>query len=399
MAHRFSSRLEWELPSNALARLLARKRDAGARILDLTESNPTRVGLTGNGGEILSALTDSRALVYEPSPAGLASARQAVSGYYAARGFHVAPDRILLTAGTSEAYAWLLKLLADPGDEILVPRPSYPLFEFLARLESASVRQYPLHYHDGWWMDLDALEAAITPRTRAVVVVNPNNPTGSFLKREETARLVALCAERELAILADEVFSDYPLAEDLRRVRSLVDVEQALVFCLSGLSKVAGLPQMKLGWIVAGGPPPRRREALSKLELIADTYLSVGAPVQHAAARLLRLCDDFQRRLLSRLHQNLELLRQSTDRLLAVEGGWYAVVRAPLSRSDEEWALALLEDDDLLVQPGYFYDFGVESLLVVSLLPEPAVFGEALRRLLGRLAAAPVSSARSAPNE
>jgi len=380
----FSSRLDWELPSNALSLLLAEKRARGGAILDLTESNPTRAGLDYDSAAILAALADPAALTYEPAPAGLPAAREAVASYYATRGERVSPDRVVLTASTSEAYSLAFKILADPGDEVLVPRPSYPLFDYLARLESLTVRQYPLHYHDGWWIDFPVLESAIGPRTRAVVVVNPNNPTGSFLKREESNRLLDLAERHSLAIISDEVFADYAFAVDENRVESLADARRGLVFCLSGLSKIIGLPQLKLGWIVVSGAEHLQRQALARLELIADTYLSVGAPVQHAAARLLRLREQLQAQLIRRLRGNLEQLQQSSAHTLAVEGGWYAIIRPPALRTEEQWALSLLQDDDVLVQPGYFYDFETEPFLVLSLLPPPASFREGLARLLRR---------------
>jgi alanine-synthesizing transaminase len=382
----FSSRLDWDLRPNRIAVLLAERRRSGAAVLDLTESNPTQAGLDYPEGEILDALNDPRALVYEPAPAGLEEARAAVASYYSG----VSPERIVLTASTSEAYGYLFKLLAGPGDEVVVPRPSYPLFEFLARLESVGVVQYPLTYQGGWRIDFDALESALTPRTRAVVLVNPNSPTGSFLKRDELTRLTALARTRELAIISDEVFADYGFAPDTARVRTLASTEEALTFCLSGLSKIAGLPQMKLGWIVAAGPEELRRRALERLELIADTYLSVCAPVQHAAARWIEAGARVREQIASRVRQNLDWLRRavvgSALDVLDVEGGWYATVRVPRTRSEEEWALDLLERDGVLVQPGFFYDFEAEAFLVLSLLTPPGVFREGVTRLLARTA-------------
>jgi aspartate/methionine/tyrosine aminotransferase len=373
----FSSRLDWDLRPNRLSILLDAKRSAGAPVLDLTESNPTRAGFHYPGAQILEAICDPRSLLYEPLPAGSVEARAAVAGYYRARGHDVAPERILITASTSESYAWLFKLLANPGDEVLVPRPSYPLFEFLAALESVRVVQYPLRYDGAWSVDFEALESRLTPRTRAIVLVNPNNPTGSFLKRDELARLVAL----GIPLISDEVFSDYELRQDPARVSTLVDVEAPLAFCLSGLSKIAGLPQMKLGWIVAGGP------AVERLELIADTYLSVSAPMQNALLRLLEAGAAVQRQIARRTASNLELLRQalgadSACRVLDVEGGWYATLRIPRTRTEEEWTLLLLERENVLVQPGFFYDFESEAYLVLSLLTPPEVFREGLARVL-----------------
>jgi aspartate/methionine/tyrosine aminotransferase len=386
----FSSRFPWDIGGNAdlqtnrLTRLLAVRRRAGARILDLTESNPTHASLA-YPAEILSALQDPRALLHEPAPAGAAHARQAVASYYRDRGQSVDISRILLTASTSEAYAYLFRLLANPGDQVLAPRPSYPLFEFLAHMESVEPRQYPLVYQGAWSIDLEALGAAITDRTRAVVLVNPNNPTGSYVKRHELEALVRLCAARRIALISDEVFSDYAFAPDATRVETLAGVEECLTFSMSGLSKIAGLPQMKLGWIVASGPRDLRREAFEKLEWIADTYLSVSTPVQCAAARLLKLGDDIRRQIRERCAENLAAAREalggSAGNILAVEGGWYITVQVPKTRTEEEWALELLEREDVLVQPGFFYDFETEAFLIVSLLTAPQVFNEGIKRL------------------
>ena len=380
----FSSRFHWDLRPNRLARALAEKRRAGARLLDLTESNPTRAGID-YPPEILAAFDDPAMLAYAPAPAGARRAREAVAAYYAARGERVEPERILLTASTSEAYAYLFKLLADPGEHVLVPRPSYPLFEFLAAMESIEVRPYPLAYHGGWSIDLDALETAISPRTRAVALVHPNNPTGSYVKRFELESLARLGAGRGIAIVSDEVFSDYAFAPDPQRVATLAGFDECLGFAMSGLSKVAGLPQMKLGWIVVSGPPALRAEAMEKLEWIADTYLSVGTPVQCAASKLLAAGEAVRRRIRRRTADNLTharaILAGSAANILAVEGGWYIAVQLPRIRSEEEWALELLERENVQTQPGFFYDFESEAYLVVSLLTQPEVFREGVARL------------------
>ncbi|HLK22291.1 MAG TPA: pyridoxal phosphate-dependent aminotransferase [Bryobacteraceae bacterium] len=383
----FSSRLDWAAVPNKLARMLEGKRSAGVQILDLTESNPTAAGLSYGSDQIVESFADARWLRYEPAPAGIVAAREAVSQYYSNR---VPMGRILLTASTSEAYGFLFKLLADPGDEILAPRPSYPLFDFLAALDSVRIVQYPLIYHGRWSIDFEAMAARVTPRTRAIVIVNPNNPTGSFLKKPELTQLAAFCKERDLAILSDEVFSDYGLEEDPERVRSLTEREDVLSFSFSGLSKVAGLPQLKLGWIVVNGPETLRAQAFERLELIADTYLSVGAPVQWAAAALLDLREGIQREIQQRVRRNLEFLRatigaSSPWRVLDVEGGWYAVLEGPRIHTEENWVLSLLEQDNVLVQPGFFFDFEREAFLILSLLTRPDVFEEGVRRILGRI--------------
>ena len=383
----FSRRLNWDAPPNPLSLLLEEKKRAGARVLDLTESNPTRGGFHYPERAILDALADPAALRYDPDPRGLDCAREAVSRYYAQRGAVVEPSQILLTASTSEAYAYLFKLLADPGDEVLIPRPSYPLFEFLARLESVAVRLYSLRYDGAWHIDFDSLEKAIDGRTRAVVVVNPNNPTGSFVKRDEAERLQALAQRHDLAIISDEVFSDYAFGEDPNRAKTVIGARGALTFCLSGLSKIAGLPQMKLAWMACGGK--NHEPALRKLEWIADTYLSVSAPVQAALFQILEGSTDVRDQIRRRTASNLALLREQTSGsaagVLEVEGGWYAILRVPQTRSEEEWVTTLLRERDVLGQPGFFYDFESEAFLVLSLLTEGETFQEGVRRLVFHL--------------
>ncbi len=379
----FSSRLRWDLRPNRIAVALASRT---APVLDLTESNPTRAGLN-YPEEIPAALADARSLQYEPAPAGLPAAREAVASAYAEAGISLASSRFILTSGSSESYAWLFKLLADPGDEVLIPRPSYPLFEFLAALESVRTVPYALSYYGAWALDVHEIERLITPRTRAVVVVNPNNPTGSFLKRHEYEALAALCSGRGLAVISDEVFAGYAFAPDPNRVICAAASDTVLAFSLGGLSKMAGLPQMKLGWIAAGGPEPLRTQALERLELIADTYLSVGTPVQHAAPRLIQAGASVGRQIAARIQRNVGALRRRAGGacdLLNVEGGWYAILRVPRTRSEEEWALELLERDGVLVQPGYYYDFETEAYLVLSLLTAPDVFDEGSARVTER---------------
>ncbi len=379
----FSNRLEWTQAVNRISQAAA----ARPPEFDLTGSNPTAAGFD-YPADILEALASPGSLVYEPNPAGLAVARGAVAGYYAERGVAVEPERILLTASTSEGYGFLFKLLADPGDEVLVPAPSYPLFEFLARLDSVRVVHYPLLYDHGWMIDFPALAEAAGPRTRAVIIVNPNNPTGSYLKRGEAERLVDFCNRRKLALISDEVFADFPLRADGERVATLCSNQRGLSFSLSGISKICGLPQMKLGWIVAAGEAGLRREAFSRLELVADTYLSVGAPVQHALPRLLPVCGGVREEIRRRTAANLAavraaLARAPACRVLDVEGGWYCVVEMPRIMSEEEWVLSLLEREGVLVQPGFFFDFAREAFLVLSLLTPEGVFREGVERLAG----------------
>jgi hypothetical protein len=385
----FSERTRWDLRPNRLAERLAAKRATGVPLLDLTESNPTRVGLACPD-DVLAPLASAAARPYEPQPFGLPAAREAVAADFARRGFPVGPDRVVLSASTSEAYAFLFKLLCDPGDEVLVPRPGYPLFDFLATLESVEVRTYPLRFDGEWHVDLVGLRAAVGARTRAVVVVSPHNPTGACLKREEREAIEALCAAHGAALVSDEVFADYAFREEEHRVASVARDGPCLAFTLGGLSKSCGLPQLKLAWTAVTGPEPLRREALGRLEVVADTYLSVSTPVQVAAPELLARREELQRPIRARLRANLETLRAAIGpgcpaTLLEPEGGWSAVLRVPATRSEEERVTRLLEEDDVLVHPGFFFDFPAEAFLVLSLLPQEADFAEGVARLVSDL--------------
>lgn len=387
----FSSRIKWDLTANRLAGLLAAKRAAGQPILDLTEANPTRAGLLPAGEQLLSSFATPDILTYEPEPRGLAKARAAVAAYYAQRGLATDVENIHLTASSSEGYSWLFKLLADHGEAVLVPQPSYPLFDFLATLEGVRLIPYQLRYyhHLGWRIDFDSLTAALTPAVRAIILVTPNNPTGSFIRRDELTRLNQLCQQQRLALIVDEVFGDYFLTQDPQRVDSLVGNAGALTFVLSGLSKILALPQMKLGWIVSSGPPALVSEAIERLDLIADTFLSVGAPVQHALPQWLDQRPRLQAGILDRVRTNLELLanhpRLEPNRLLRFEGGWYATLEIPRYLPEEELILHLLDQEGLLLHPGYFFDFEREAFLVLSLLPAPPIFAQAVDRLLASI--------------
>jgi alanine-synthesizing transaminase len=383
-----SARTTWDLRPNRLSRILAGKRNAGVALLDLTESNPTCVGIPCPE-DVLAPLADPAGRVYDPTPLGLPAARAAVASDLARRGTRLGPDRVVLTASTSEAYAFLFKLLCDAGDDVLVPRPGYPLFDFLAGLEGVRPRPYTLERDGGWRLDVDSVRAALTPRTRAVVLVSPGNPTGTYLKVDERQALEALAAERGLALVADEVFFDFPFRDDPRRA-TLAHDGPALAFTLGGLSKSCGLPQLKLAWIAVTGPERERVEAMARLEVVADTYLSVSTPAQRALPALLAGREERQGLLRARLEGNLHALRgkvgpTSPATLLEPEGGWYAVLQVPATRTEEERVVGLLEARDVLVHPGYFFDFPREAYIVVSLLPEPAVFVEAIARVLDDL--------------
>jgi len=382
----FSKRLPHSLSANALSRRLDALRASGERWVDLTQSNPTRAGFE-YPADLLSDLADPRALAYEPHPFGLAAAREAVAKDYGRRGASVDPSQVVLTASTSEAYAWLFKLLCSPGETVLVPRPSYPLFEHLTRLEAIEAVPYDLEYHGRWQIDFDALTTRATPATKAILLVSPNNPTGSYLTAPELERVAEFCAQRRIALVADEVFVDYPLETPADVATDLAVRSRALAFTLGGLSKSVGLPQLKLGWIVVGGGERVRDEALCALELIADSYLSVSTPVQVAAGALLRRGSAIRAAILERVRGNLTTLRAMASRfhaatVLTCEGGWYAVIRVPSTRSEEQLVLELLERERVLVHPGYFFDFPRESYVIVSLLPRADAFADATARML-----------------
>ena len=381
-----SDRMPRALRENALRRAVLARRAAGRPLIDLTASNPTTAGFD-YPADLLGELASARGLVYEPEAAGMATAREAVSDELARRGTPVAPDRIVLTASTSEAYAWLFKLLCDPADEVLVPQPSYPLFEWLTRLEGVQARPYRLEYHGRWAIDAHSLAAAVTGRTKAVLVVSPNNPTGSYLTARELAAIEE--AAPALPLIGDEVFWDYPLGDAPADRASVLERERGLVVSLGGLSKSAGLPQVKLGWIAMGGDPARVVEARENLELIADTYLSVSTPVQVAARALIDAGAGVRAQILARVARNLESLRRLVERhpalnLLRAEGGWSAVVRVPATRPEEDLVVTLLEEDGVLVHPGYFFDFEREAYIVVSLIVRPDEFDRGVSAIAGR---------------
>ena len=403
----FSSRLPPHLARNRLSQALDARRAAGEPILDLTLSNPTRADFD-YPPDLLAPLADPRALTYDPRPFGSIEARRAVAGDYARQGLDVSPDRIVLTASTSDAYSLLFKLLANPGDEVLVPRPSYPLFDHLTQLESIVARPYDLEYHGAWTIDAASVERAFGDRTRAVLIVSPNNPTGSFVKRDELDRLAALCARRgrDVAIVADEVFADYEVDPGAARAAGRVSGRRdVLSFALGGLSKSVGLPQVKLGWIAAAGPDTIVEAALARLELICDTYLSVSTPAQVAAAALLNRGGVVRAQIAERVGTNYTWLASkcgsSSCTCRRTEGGWYAVLQVPTLEPEEDLVVRLLIKDGVLTHPGYFFDFHHESFLVVSLLTPQAILTEGVGRILRHFDCTPsdAASGASAPRE
>lgn len=399
----FAERTNWNLAPNRLSEALTEHLAAGKRLYDLSASNPTEVGFSYDREAILHSLCNASALAYVPDPKGLLRARQGVAEYYAERGDEVQPEDIVLTASTSEAYSFVFRAMCNPGDELLVPAPSYPLFGFLADIHDVRLAHYPLVYDHGWQIDFASLEKAITPRTRGIIVVNPNNPTGHFVKPEELVALNEICVSRNMALIADEVFLDYSHGDTngrrdlLRATRARVGDGQrppslavnggALTFTLSGLSKISGLPQMKAAWLVASGPDPLKKQALERIEVIADTYLSMNAPIQLALPTFLGHRGGFQKQVLTRVRRNLGeldrqlMVRKSCSRL-EIEGGWYAVVRVPVTRSDDDLAVDLLMKRGIYVHPGHFYDFATDGYLIVSLIMPERDFAEGCRQML-----------------
>ncbi len=389
----FADRTNWNLEPNRLTRALEARRSRGEPVFDLTASNPTTCGFTYDQEAVLRALTNPGALTYLPDPRGLEVARRAVARYYSERGAETAAQDIFLTTSTSEAYSWVFRTLCNPGDSLLIPAPGYPLFNFLAEIADVRLARYPLVYDSGWQMDLRALKQAITPATRAVVVVHPNNPTGHYTSAPDAKRLTELCAACGLALIVDEVFLDFAISGGSPRTpsepkpRTFAAGSDALTFTLSGLSKISGLPQMKAAWLVVSGPEKLKAQAGERLEVIADTYLSPNAPVQLALPALLAMRAAFQRQVGDRITRNLsELDRQLGGQKLCsrlkVEGGWYAVLRVPATRSDEDFAVELLTKRGLYLHPGHFFDFPADGYVVVSLLTPENEFSQGVRLLL-----------------
>jgi len=385
----FSRRVPGNLTPNRLTGTLEEFRRQGRTFIDLTLSNPTLASFD-YPPHLLEALAAPAAHVYQPEPRGLRSARDAVAMDYSRRRIHVSPERVVLTASTSEAYSLLFKVFCDPGDEVLVPRPSYPLFEHLTRLDAVVTRPYELEFHGRWSADIARIERALTDRSRALLMVSPNNPTGSYVRQEELEAITALCRTTGMALIVDEVFAEYELTPGaIANSANVLERDEVLVFSLGGLSKSAGLPHVKLGWMAVTGPGDLVERALDRIDFAADAYLSVSTPVQHAASALIAGGALVRAQIQERILGNLDQLRTRVGktpscRVLPAEGGWSAVVQVPTLMPEEELVLALLMEDGVLVHPGYFFDFASESFLVVSLLPEPPLFLEGVSRVCGR---------------
>ena len=382
MGNRFSARTSWDTTEGALSQAIRERKASGAGLIDLTVSNPTVCGFDYDAGAILGGLSNPGSLTYDPDPAGIRSARQAVAGYYANHNATVDPDDTILTTSTSEAYSFLFRLLCDPGDEVLVAQPSYPLFDFLADLDDVRLRPYPLFEDFGWWIDFAELERKIGPGTRAIVLVHPNNPTGHATSGPERLRLEGLCAERKLALIVDEVFLDYGIAGSVESFASSTGGSHpCMKFVVSGLSKIAALPQMKVGWLACFGPEMERRQALARLEVIADTFLSMNAPAQHALPVWLAGRESIQRQIVSRVQGNLAILKASGIASLPVEAGWNAVLRVPQSLGISHLAEILVRDAGVVVHPGSFYGLPGNHSIVVSLIGPTADFARGVQAL------------------
>jgi len=386
----FSDRTNWPLSRNRFTIALDELRASGTPLLDLTASNPTQCGFHYDSAAILSAFQNPAALTYDPQPKGTLAARREVVRYYL--GDHqttIDPESLFLTTSTSEAYSSAFRLLCNPGDELLLPKPSYPLFEFLAGLQDVRLASYSLAYAHGWFIDFQSLERALTPRTRAILLVHPNNPTGSYVHTEELARLNALCQKHNLALIVDEVFRDFPFDSPPRK--TFAANTEVLTFTLSGLSKVSALPQMKIAWLAVTGPDSQVRPALDRLEIVADTYLSLSAPAQAALPALLAQRHSLRPQLRARIRENRAHLQSQlhshpTCELLHAEAGWYALLRysahSSTHGSDEDLAIHLLRHHHVLLHPGHFYDFPSSNHLVLSLITPPPDFAQGVQKLL-----------------
>ena len=388
----FSRRTDWHRRPNRLSASLETLRRSGRQIYDLTSANPTECGIAYPEGAIISSLSNPLSIAYQPNPRGLLSAREAISRYYEEKGIGVDPSNLFLTASTSEAYSLLFKLICDTGDQILIPQPSYPLFDYLSRLDDVVPVCYRLNYDLGWNIDLDSVRNGITASTRAIVIVNPHNPTGMFLKEADYRALKKIAAEHSLALIVDEVFIDFPLDRDQKaipssKVVSTADEQEVLTFTLNGISKTAGLPQMKLGWILVGGDRKTVAEASGRLEILCDTFLSVNTPVQVALPALLEAGASVRSNILALVRSNYTRFCEAvpTDSACSVlncEGGWYGILRVPRVMSDEEWSVGLLESTGVHAYPGYFFDFETDGFLVVSLVVREGIFETAVKKLI-----------------
>ena len=380
----FSSRTNWQRKPNRLTELYNLLRERGEQVIDLTVSNPTECGFTYPSNELLSALSKPGSLHYEPDPQGSIPARKAVCKYYRSRDIDLSPHQVFLTASTSEAYATIFKLLCNAEEEVLVPQPSYPLFEFLAQINDVRLNSYPLRYDGVWHIDFDSLVQAITPATKAIILIHPHNPTGMFLKKYEHEKLVEIAQKNNLSLIVDEVFLEYGFSDYAEKFNSTASERRVLTFTLNGISKMIGMPQMKLGWIVLSGPDTALTEASHRLEMLCDTFLSVNTPVQSALPVLLQAGEAVREQIVDRIKANFAILTGHLNNggqcsVLNCEGGWYGIIRVPRIKTDEEWCLELLKQKHVYCYPGYFFDFEEEGYLIVSLLVDEKRFNEGIQ--------------------
>lgn len=384
----FSKRTDWQFQKNSLAIAFERLKKSKIPVTDLTASDPTRCSFNYLKPALLRSFSNPKNLRYQPNPTGLFETRKSIAQNYKKNKINIKPNQIILTASTSEAYSFLFRLLAEPGDEVLCPRPSYPLFNFLAQLNDVQLRHYSLIYDGGWEIDLESLKRTYGPKTKAIILVNPNNPTGSYAKKQELREIVDFARTHKIALISDEVFSDFYFDGHKKSVTSLAATSPYLGFTLNGISKTIGLPQMKLAWIAVNGESSILNSALERLEIIADTYLSVNTPVQNALPAWLKLKPKIQSEIRTRLNKNRKFLQNSIENhscsLLESDGGWYAILRLPQLKTEEEWCLEFLEKDRVFVHPGYFFDFEKEAYIIVSLLPPVKTFQEGIHKVLKR---------------
>jgi len=385
----FAQRTNWPLEKNQLTVTLEKLQNKRVPIIDLTESNPTRCDFDYNNEEILNPFNEKTNLIYEPSPQGKSSTRDVIAQYYKTKNQEVPGNRIFLTSSTSEAYSYLFRLLVDVKAQVLFPRPSYPLFQFLGDLNDIQLNYYSLTYDGQWQIDWPDFKNTIGQKTKAIVLVNPNNPTGNFLKKDDISKLNEICQQKNIVLICDEVFWDFAF-DQTKEYESLVNNEQVLTFTLGGLSKTLGLPQMKLSWIIINGPEKLVHDSIKRLEIISDTYLSVNTPTQNALARWISKKDEIQKEILTRIKQNLTFLHSQVHasshcQFYNVEGGWYVVIKIPSMLSEEEWVLKFLEDDHVYVHPGYYFDFEQEAFIIICLLPPPQMLQQGIERIINRI--------------
>jgi alanine-synthesizing transaminase len=405
MISQFSKRTDWKTEPNELSAKLERLKSSGVSIIDLTESNPTRCRFQYLNSAWLVPFNDPSNLAYEPAPMGILRARQVIQNDYRAKNIHISPDQIFLTSSTSDAYSSIFRLLLNPNDRILIPQPSYPLFQFLADLNDVAIDRYPLIYDGEWRIDLNRLANEIKKETKAIVLVHPNNPTGSYVKKSELKELVKIAKEKSIALISDEVFYDYNLEENSGRAGSLAENKEVLTFTLGGISKMLGLPQMKLAWTVINGPEHIVADALERLEIIQDTFLSVNTPVQNALESWFARKNEAQEEIKNRIKENQNFFKSLLDaqqqkrgqvlnlrqepvsffEYLEPEGSWYGILKLPNTQSEEAWVMQLLEEDHVFVHPGYFFDFEDGTHAVISLIVEPNAFQKGVSRILKRI--------------